>query len=507
MFYTLSDLIYKNTAPDDRELIVEGTKRITFGELKQKIFQYRDILRNNDIKKGDRVSIYLNKSIEMISALFAIWLSGGIAVIINEALKKQQIDYILDHSQSSLLITSNTIIKNSGNISFETRKIIYIDEIKIFNEYTTPIDIIGSDLALIIYTSGSTGRPKGVMLTHTNLISGAYIVSDYLKLSSADIIISLLPFSFDYGMNQLLTAILVGGKIVLQNSLFPADICNTILRENVTGMAGVPLLWQQLAQERSPFIKKQFPSLRYITNSGGRMPVSITTLFRKVHPELKIYLMYGLTEAFRSTYLDPDEVDKRPESIGKAIPNVEILVLNEKGEKCKPGEIGELVHRGACIAEGYWRDEKSTAERYRYISLPEYNGNYAEKVVFSGDYVRIDENGFLYYVGRKDQMFKIHGYRISPDEVEEYIYASGKVSHVVVFTVPVSDVEDVIVSAIVPKEDSNFSSEDLLAYCKEVMPTYMVPSKIWIVNEIPQTSTGKPDRIKMKEIYLNSKIT
>ncbi len=504
MIYTLCDFIYNSSIPGSKEIIVDGNLRFDFQTLKSKIFLYRYILKSYGIEKGDRVAIYMKKSIDMIASLFGVWLNGGVAVIINEVLKKNQVEYILEHSQASLLITNEIALRNSGSINFDERKIFNIDKGKFEAEFSNKINVIGSDLALIIYTSGSTGMPKGVMLSHTNLVSGATIVADYLKLTKDDIIISLLPFSFDYGLNQLLTTILVGAKIVIQNSMFPADICNTLLRENVTGIAGVPLLWQQLAQERSPFVKKSFPSLRYITNSGGRMPEHITRLFRQVHPNLKIYLMYGLTEAFRSTYLDPEKVDNKPNSIGQAIPNVEIMVINEKGEFCKPGEVGELVHRGACVSLGYWRDTKSTEERFKTISIPKYDGNYTERVVFSGDYVKYDEDGDLYYIGRKDQMFKISGFRISPEEVETYIFQSNQVSHAVVFTVPGEGVEDMIVIAVVPNRSEDFSESKLLAYCKEVMPPYMVPGKIWVVDRIPETTTGKPDRIKLKEIFLKS---
>lgn len=504
MLYTLNDLIHKSSIPDRRVVVVDGNENIDFATLKELISKYRYQLLQYDIKKGDRIGIYLKKSVDLIAALFAVWLNGCVAVIINETLKKYQVEYIFSHSQASLLITNNIALKNAGSLDIEKRLILNIDEEKFDKEYSQIHNVIGNDLALIIYTSGSTGMPKGVMLSHSNLLSGAIIVSDYLKLSKDDVIISLLPFSFDYGLNQLLTTLLVGAKIVIQSSMFPADICNTIQKENVTGMAGVPLLWQQLAQERSPFIKKSFPSLRYITNSGGRMPEHITKLFRKAHPNLKIYLMYGLTEAFRSTYLDPEKVDIKPNSIGKAIPNVEILVLNEKGDICKPNEVGELVHRGACVALGYWRDEKSTNERFKVIEIPGYDGNHLERVVFSGDYVKYDEDGDLYYIGRRDQMFKISGFRISPEEVEAYIFGSGMVSHAVVFTVQGEGVEDVIIVAVVPKNKVEFSDINLLAYCKDVMPPYMLPGKIWVIDNVPQTSTGKPDRIKLKELFLSA---
>lgn len=270
-----------------------------------------------------------------------MWSLDAVVVIINDVLKNRQVNYIIDHSEASFLITDNRLRTSLTEVPLSADRILTVDTEKPADQQFTPSRVIGADLALIIYTSGSTGMPKGIMLSHNNLISGAHIITDYLHLTQDEIIISLLPFSFDYGLNQLLTALLVGGTLVIQRSVLPADICNTLNRERVTGMGAVPMLWQQLAGGRSPFIKTQFPHLRYITNTGGRMPESITKLFRQAHPHIQIYLMFGLTEAFRSTCLPPDQVDVRPSSIGKAIPNVELLVLNERSELCKPGEEGE----------------------------------------------------------------------------------------------------------------------------------------------------------------------
>lgn len=508
MLYTTCDLINKyDTGFASKVVLIENDEKVTYTELQERVNKFASFISHKGLKKGDRVAIYLPRSIDAVVALFATWLNGCVGVIINDVLKKQQVNYIIDHSGASLIISNEKMLSSIEPISLKKEAIARIDQTS-----TNPVNasfpkVIGSDVALIIYTSGSTGMPKGVILSHTNLISGAYIISDYLKLNQNDIILSLLPFSFDYGLNQLLTAVLVGGTLVIQNSVFPADICKTLLTENITGMAGVPLLWQQLAHERSPFIKKQFPSLRYITNSGGRMPESLTRLFRKCHPHVQIYLMYGLTEAFRSTYLPPSEVDVRPTSMGRAIPNVEILLLNDKREKCKPGEVGEVVHRGACVALGYWRDEKNTAERFGYLAFPEHGGVYKERVVFSGDYAKMDEEGYLYYVGRKDQMIKSHSVRVSPEEIEAFLFASSMLSHAVVFAVPKNEVEQSIIAAIVPKDHSNFDNNQLLAYCKTEMPDYMIPSDIWLIGTIPQTSTGKPDRVRLKEMYLAGEAT
>jgi len=454
------------------------------------------------IKKGDRVAIFLCRSIESVITLFAIYLVGGVAIIINDRLKRRQINYIIEHSETSLLITDSHMLMTVPDILIDSKRIIKIDRIAFPNERIVSGPVIGTDLAHIIYTSGSTGLPKGIMLSHSNLISGAYIVSDYLKLTGNDIIISLLPFSFDYGLNQLLTAILVDGTLVIQRSLFPGDICNTLLSEKITGMAGVPTLWVQLAQSYSPFLSTNFPNLRYITNSGGRFPENLIRMFRKSHPHVDIYLMYGLTEAFRSTYLPPDQVDIRPTSIGRAIPNVEILVINEQGLPCKPGEVGELVHRGANISLGYWRDPEATTNVFRPHPLQRDGYGLKETVVYSGDLVKSDKEGYLYFIGRKDQLIKSQGVRVCPEEIEECIYASQLVANVVVFAIPKNEVEIEIISAIIPKEPKTFRKKKLLEFCSKEMPEYMKPQVFWCLDEFPQTTSGKPDRAKIKEIYL-----
>ncbi len=504
MLYTMCDLINKyNREFASKIALIENNEKVTYSELHDKVIKFASYISNKGLKKGDRVAIYLPRSIDAVVALFATWLNGCVGVIINDVLKKQQVNYIIENSEASLIISNEKMLSSLEVTSLTKESMVRIDEKFTESGNGNFPKVIGADVALIIYTSGSTGMPKGVILSHTNLISGAYIISDYLKLNQNDIIISLLPFSFDYGLNQLLTSVLVGGTLVIQNSVFPADICKTLITENITGMAGVPLLWQQLAHDRSPFIKKQFPSLRYITNSGGRMPESLTRLFRKCHPHVQIYLMYGLTEAFRSTYLPPEEVDVRPTSMGRAIPNVEILLLNEKRERCKVGEVGEIVHRGACVALGYWRDEKNTAERFGYLDFPEHGGVYKERVVFSGDYAKMDEEGFLYYVGRRDQMIKSHSVRVSPEEIEAFLFASDMLAHVVVFAIPKNEVEQSIIAAIMPRDTSAFNTNNLLAYCKAEMPDYMIPSDIWIIDTVPQTTTGKPDRVKLRELYLS----
>jgi acyl-CoA ligase (AMP-forming) (exosortase A-associated) len=496
---------HRNGVVSKKAAIVDGQNRITYAELIERTFNAAYLLKEAGITKGDHVAIYLRRSLEFVITLFATYLTGGVAVVINEILRPRQINYILEHSEASLLVTDRRQRHYLPDPAIDEQRIIHIDEeVNPSSRPFSPCTTIGADLANIIYTSGSTGLPKGIMLSHDNLLSDTKIVADYLKLTEQDRIISLLPFSFDYGLNQLLTTLFVGGMLVIQRSLFPADICSSLQKERVTGMAGVPMLWLQLTKPHSPFTRTTFPSLRYITNSGGRLPVEIVRWIRKSHPHVHIYLMYGLTEAFRSTYLSPDQVDRHPSSIGKAIPNVEILVVHEERRLCREGEVGELVHRGANISMGYWRDPESTRRVFRPHPLQAAGQGYQETVVFSGDLVKKDQEGLLYFVGRKDQLIKSHGFRVSPEEIETWIFSSTLVSNVVAFSVPRDEVDCDIVMAIIPQEPASFKEEHLHEFCKREMPEYMRPNIIWCLDQFPQTSSGKPDRCRIKEIYVES---
>jgi acyl-CoA ligase (AMP-forming) (exosortase A-associated) len=354
-------------------------------------------------------------------------------------------------------------------------------------------DSISKDLAAILYTSGSTGKPKGVMLSHANVIAGSAIVSTYLGITATERILAVLPFSFDAGMNQLMTAFHQGGTLVLINFFFAREIVQTLLQERITGLAGVPTLWSLLAQPNSTLQRQPLPDLRYITNTGGAMPQAVLAVLRKALPATKVFLMYGLTEAFRSTYLPPEEVDRRPTSMGKAIPDTEILLINENNQLCKPGELGELVHRGPTVSMGYWGRPEDTHKALRPNPLLQPELGDCERVCYSGDLVKMDDEGFLYYVGRRDTMIKSSGFRISPTEVEEVLFQSGKVRQAAVIGVPDDVLGQTIKAFVVPREEDDLDVEDLLAYCGENMPRYMVPKAVEVLRELPKTTSGKMD--------------
>jgi amino acid adenylation domain-containing protein len=485
-------------APADQKAIVDGTRRLTYPEVLGRARRYASVLKDRGVARGDRVAIFLPRSADAVVALFATWFAGGVAVIVNERLSASRVYHIVEHSGASAVVTSDKQLISVPY--FPCDNVINVDQV-LPGEPCVPERVIGADLALLLYTCGSTGPPKGVMLSHDNLLSGAQIVADYLNLTDQDVILSVLPFSFDYGLNQVLTAILAGGTLVIRRSVFSRDIGEALRRHHVTGLAGVPSLWLQLTARYSAFLKEKYPTLRYVTNAGGRLPEHALRQIRTAHPHVEVFLMYGLTEAFRSTFLPPADVDSRPASIGKAIPNVEVLVVNESGRLCEPGEVGELVHRGANITMGYWRDPAGSARLLRPHPLAQLRNGSTELVVFSGDLVRQDADGYLYYVGRKDTLIKSRGVHVSPEEIESCILSSSLVSNAVSFGVPRDDGDQDIVAAVIPRDISSFRKEALEAFCWNEMPVHMRPSSIWPLSEFPLTMSGKPDRRRIQQMY------
>jgi acyl-CoA ligase (AMP-forming) (exosortase A-associated) len=481
--------------PDKPALVAEST-RLTYGELLAHALHLSRELRRLGVTRGERVGIYLDKTPEAVAACYAVWFAGGILVPAHEALHAQQLNYILEHSGSRVLVTSARKLArfgiktpdHVGLLDYSLPKAPRCAEE--LHERCSGLD----EPAAILYTSGSTGRPKGILISHRNLIAGARIVSRYLELREDERIVSIPPFSFDYGLNQLLSSVWMGATLVLQRSHLPADICRTLQQEAITGMAAVPPLWLQMLGDTSPFTRMEFPNLRYITNTGGVFPAKAVQEYRRLLPQVRIYLMYGLSEAFRSTYLPPEEIDRRPGSIGKAIPETTISVIRD-GRECEAGEVGELVHRGPTVTLGYWRDLDATARVFRPFLDP--RSARSEVAVHSGDYVRRDADGFLYFVGRRDAMIKSQGFRVSPDEVEEAILSSGLVREAAVVGKPDEVAGAIIAAHVVPRDRAIFSEASLLDFCRREMPRHMVPKFIYLHDVLPRTGTGKFDRKKL----------
>jgi acyl-CoA ligase (AMP-forming) (exosortase A-associated) len=483
--------------------VIDGERTISYTTLAAHAQHFASFLIASGALPGDRVALFLDRTAEYVVALYGIWRAGAVAVPVHESLKSRQVEHILRHSGARILVSEPRRLRTldaqatSGLHTIEVPRVEPHGELDASDSWRAPLDG-GNEPAAILYTSGSTGAPKGILISHQNLCAGAEIVAGFLDLRNDDRILSVLPFSFDYGLNQLLTAVEVGAALYLHRSPLPADICRALVQHRITGLAGVPALWIQLMQDHSPLSRTALPHLRYITNTGGVFPPALVTRYRETFPHLRIFLMYGLSEAFRSTVLPPDEVDRRPGSIGKAIARTEILVLDESGEECAPGVAGELVHSGPTVALGYYNDPVATARVFRPDPRTAHqhtgNGVHAPRVVFSGDMVRRDREGFLYFVGRRDQQIKRLGHRISPDEIEAIVQASGLVAEVVATAEPDAVAGQAVILHVVPRHASSFALDALWTYCRNEMPSYMQPSAIKVREDMPRTTSGKPDR-------------
>jgi acyl-CoA ligase (AMP-forming) (exosortase A-associated) len=496
----------------DKEALIQNEESVSYGEFARRVNALAASLRDSGVQRGDRVGIYLEASTEQAISIFAVSRSGGVFVPINAELFPHQAAHIAQDCGMKALITSSARLSDLANTidSIRTLRFVVATDpnpsqgldvpVHSFTDFTASkpcrsfTDVgISNDLAAILYTSGSTGKPKGVMLSHSNIMAGATIVSTYLGISNDDRILAALPFSFDAGLNQLTTSVQKAATLGLIRFVFGRDVVHKLRAERITGLAGVPTLWSLLAQPSSGLYKEKLPHLRYITNTGGAMPQTVLKTLRELLPTTKIFLMYGLTEAFRSTYLPPEELDRRPTSMGKAIPDTEILVIDERGRECLPGEIGELVHRGPTVSMGYWGNREATEAVLRRHPLAPAELGDQERVCYSGDLVKKDEEGFLYYVGRRDTMIKCSGHRISPTEVEEVLFQSGQVRQAAAIGIPDEVMGQVIKAFVVAREASQLEIPKLLSYCSERVPRYMVPRIIDVLDELPKTASGKVD--------------
>jgi len=474
------------------------------------------------VGRSERVAFYLDKRVETVATAFGAAMAGAVFVPVNPLLKGEQVGHILRDCNVRVLVTSSERLHPIAEVIRacpDLRHVVVTGDVSALPETgkhcigwstltaatgRTGHRVIDTDMVAILYTSGSTGNPKGVVLSHRNMVAGAKSVAGYLENSPADTILSALPLSFDAGFSQLTTGFHVGARVVLLNYLLPRDVLNEMVREKVTGLTAVPPLWIQLAQLDWP--AEIATHLRYIANTGGRMPRETLAELRRRLPDTKPYLMYGLTEAFRSTFLPPSEVDRRPDSIGKAIPNAEILVLRPDGTPCDAGEPGELVHRGALVAMGYWNDPGKTAERYKPLPVGA-GGREAgivlpEMAVFSGDTVQTDADGFLYFIGRRDEMIKTSGYRVSPTEVEEAVYGMKLVGEVAAFGIAHPSLGQAIVLSVTAPFGASVDVERLLAECRRLLPAYMVPADIDVhPTSLPRNPNGKIDRKTLATRY------
>lgn len=500
------------------EALVHGPARLDYAALAAAVEGAAGALLAAGVQPRERVAVFLEKRIENVAAMFGASLAGAVFVPVNPQLKAEQVAHILADCNVRVLVTSSERLAQldealagcpdlrtvfvtgaaaAAQAGFEVRawEAAQAAPDQAVLAARRPID---ADMAAILYTSGSTGKPKGVVLSHRNMVAGARSVASYLEITPQDRILSVLPLSFDYGLSQLTCAFLAGASAVLLNHLFARDVLKAVVEERITGLAAVPPLWFQLCSLPWP----QDCTLRYLTNSGGAMPKTTVAALRAALPRAELFLMYGLTEAFRSTYLPPAQLERRPDSMGRAIPNAQVMVVRPDGTPCAPNEPGELVHRGALVSLGYWNDPAKTAERFKPAPGQDPALPLVEMAVWSGDTVRMDEEGYLYFIGRSDDMIKVSGYRVSPTEVEEAVFATGLVHEAVAFGVPHPQLGQAIVLLALPK-DGELASSTLLKECQRRLPAWMVPAHVALRQEaFPRNPNGKIDRKTLRLDYL-----
>lgn len=525
--YTVADLLTAAARAGGHTAVIDGPHQVSYGELHDRARRCAALIARRTTA-GDRIAILLPRSIDALAVYFGAHFAGTIPVFIHDQLRVRQVRHIVDHADARLVFTttrhaSSRLTGQRVDLRLPDGAVVDVSTLR-EAPLPAPVPRIGRDIAGLIYTSGSTGTAKGVAVTHDNLLAGAAIVGDYLHLDSRDRTMAVLPWSFDYGLNQVLATVTAGGTVVIQRSAFAPDICRTLAGTHVTGLAGVPSLWTALAgttAHTAPIRQLPLPALRYITNSGGPLAPATIAQIRHALPRLEIYLMYGLTEAFRSTYLDPTQVDTRPTSIGTAIPNTEILVLDDDGQPCPPGTVGQLVHRGPTVAAGYWNDPDSTAAVFRPHPHPPAGApgtdpvssratspatNVGETVVYSGDYVRTDTDGYLYYVGRRDELFKSRGIRVTTTEIETEIRGSGMVTDAVVVAFT-TDGPDPHLAAAVVLTTPAATIGDLDTYCRRELPPHMQLHELVEMETMPLTTTGKTDRASVRAHLTRAHLT
>jgi acyl-CoA synthetase (AMP-forming)/AMP-acid ligase II len=494
----------------DKIGIKDEKEGVPYSELLTRAEKIRDYLLAQRVKKGDRVGIFKDNSVNAVVAILGILSAGATFVNINTKLKARQVNDIIDDCGIA------NIISNYHKIAYffdKTKRndvtLIDIDKVLAADGKTDILAprVIDRDLACLIYTSGSTGKPKGVMFTHNELVMLAKIIAETWGHQTDDNTLCVLPFSADYGLTLLYVSLLTGARLTILNSFFYNDVVNSLISEKITTFSGITPFWSMLYRENSLFPEKDFPLLRYLTIGGGYPPKDIMQkIMKKFESKTDIYMMYGLTESAWSTCLTPAKLKEKYGSIGKPIPNLDITLVNAEGNICKPQEEGQIVHRGGVIAKGYWNDEKKSEEVFRHSSVvPEYLRN-VEKVVYSGDIAVMDEDGFIYFKARSDEQIKVLGYRVATEDVIDCIFETGLVNQACVLGIPTVEADQKIVACITPKNGTPELSKKLKDHLKKELPHYMIPAEFIVLKEMPLTQSHKINVSELKDLYLENKL-
>jgi len=492
----------------DKIALVCGDQRLTYREIEEQCNRLAHALSAMGIRRGDRVAVYLDNSAEAVLSIFAVLKAGAVFLMVNPTTKTEKLAYILNNCRAAALMThakklpvlkdglhaiphlQNIIVAGALTEAIENgaKRFANLNELLTQHRSSTRPPVkrnIDIDLAALIYTSGSTGNPKGVMMTHLNMVTAVRSITQYLENTGDDVILSALPLSFDYGLYQILMGFAAGATVILEPSFaYPQVILQKLSAENVTGFPLVPTMVALLLQMKG-LLPGQFPRLRYISNTAAALPPSHIERLSALFPSTRIYSMYGLTECKRVSYLPPDQLSIRPSSVGKAIPNTEVYIVDEQGGRVGPGTVGELVVRGAHVMKGYWEKQDETDRVLKPGPLP------GEKVLYTGDLFRMDEEGYLYFVGRKDDIIKTRGEKVSPKEVEAVLYTLPEVKEAAVIGVPDPILGQAIKAVVVLADGSALSDRDVMRHCAAHLEDFMVPKSVEFRASLPKTTTGK----------------
>ena len=503
-----------NVSNPDKIALVFGNEKLTYRELFTKVNQIAYYLAELDLPKGSRIGLYSNKGIDQVIAILATLSTNYVLVPLTKLLKAEQVEYIIGDCDIKCIITDKIKLESIEEIKFNGHIISYETSHKdlpsfeeIYKYYNKPYtcDVNGHSNAVITYSFGLSGKPNGIVISHRNLIDSARVVSQYLHLEQNDVISGLLIFNLDYGLNQLFCSLYKRATLALHRFVLPSDFFNHIINDKITVLPLMPINISDMFDEdehRLPSAEL-LKGVRIITSSGGNVTAKMIKDLEKHFTNAKFYSMHGLTEAFRSTYLDPSQLKIRPNSIGKAIPDVELYVIDENGKECAPRVVGELIHRGGYIYKGFWNAPKETEQRFKSIDILKNAINLEgqlrdEIVVKTGDFVYKDEEGYFYFVSRQDDMIKTRGFRVNPYEIESVIdNIFPSIDQCAVFSIENEEIEEEIV--LVYSGNSELNSSEILFELKNHLASYMLPSKIIYKKSLPLIPSDK-NKINKEEL-------
>ena len=495
----------------DKIALVCDDRRITYTQVDEESNRVANGLLEKGVQRGDRVAVWLPNSVDTVIAIFGILKAGATFTVINSTTKADKLVRVLNNCAARAIFSPGRRAGKTTDLFDSVPSLVVgvlcgkgasdgaascadLVDINHLKEDCSPIAppsrALEVDLACLIYTSGSTGDPKGVMSTHANMVFAASSIIEYLENTADDIVINVLPLSFDYGLYQLLMVMKFGGTLVLEKGFaFPAAVMKKIEQEKVTGLPGVPTVFAMLLQ--MDLDKFDLSSLRYLTNTAAALPVEHIQQLRDAFPWARLYSMYGLTECKRTLYLPPEELDRRPGSVGIAIPGTEVWIEDDEGNRLGPGQVGELVIRGGHVMQGYWNNPEATARWYRQGAYP------ADRRLYSGDLFRMDQEGFFFFVARKDNIIKSRGEKVAPKEVEGVLYKLPGVVEVAVVGVPDGLLGQAIKAVIACGDPPTLSKRDVLRHCTKHLEDYMIPKHVEFRDSLPKTASGKVDKLAL----------